>query len=119
MAIAYTSTDDRVRVIHTEDPAYNGEGDGVISAPAEPGDLTVFEIRPLNNTERQRALVLVSDGDIGEALMLGVVSATEPGKSRTGDKLREYLEGIPHGIASDLFRTCVAVSDGPFPRHRL
>ena len=30
MAIAYTRTSDRVRVIHTDDPAYTGEGDGII-----------------------------------------------------------------------------------------
>jgi hypothetical protein len=119
MAIAYTRTSDRVRVIHTDDPAYTGEGDGIIPAPANVEGLTVFEIRPLNNTERQRGYVLTSEGQIGEALALGVVAAHEDGTRTDGDDLREYLEGIPHGVAADLFRAIAAVSDGPFPLHRL
>ena len=51
MAIAYTSTKDRAKVWHTDDPSYTGEElEGVIACSEHPAPdgATVFEIRPLN-----------------------------------------------------------------------
>ena len=77
------------------------------------------QLAPDGGRDQHFGLDLRSEGQIGEALALGVVAALEDGTRTDGDALREYLEGIPHGIAADLFRAIAAVSNGPFPLHRL
>lgn len=118
MAIAYTRKTDRVAVWHADDPAYDGSAlSGVVvetDHPA-PAGVTLFEIRPLNSTERIRAMV--RDGQ-GEALHAAIVSVSVDGQALSAEDRRDLIDGMPVHIALDLFTACAAVTDGPFLRAR-
>ena len=115
MAIAYTSTKDRAKVWHTDDPSYTGEDlEGVIACSEHPAPdgATVFEIRPLNAAERTRALMQSDPAAAVKAACVGIEGAD--------DKTRDaILDGLPVNITLDLYRAVVAVTDGPFPLHGL